>query len=50
MRNQFGTWPPEQLPYADKFLFRSLTYFNTIDANFDVPSGLIFAIINTKSN
>jgi len=46
MRNQFGTFQPEQLPYADKFLFRSLTYFNTYDANFNVPSGLIFAIIN----
>ena len=46
MRNQFGTLQPEQLPCADKYLFRSLTYFNTFDAKFDVPSGLIFAAIN----
>jgi len=46
MRNQFRKWPPEQIPYPDKFLFRSLTYFNTTVANLDVPSGLIFAIIN----
>jgi len=46
MRILFGTIQPDQPPYPDKFLFRSLTYFNTIVANFDVPSGLIFAIIN----
>jgi hypothetical protein len=30
---------------TDKFLFRSLTYFKITNANFDVPSGLIFAVI-----
>jgi len=46
MRNPFGTRLYEKISCADKFLFRSLTYFITYDANFDVPSGLIFAVIN----
>ncbi len=45
MRNQLGIGPPEQFPCTDTFLFRSLTYFKTNGANFDVPSGLIFAVI-----
>lgn len=31
--------------YKDKFLFRSLTYFTIIVANFNVPSGLIFVVL-----
>jgi hypothetical protein len=45
MRNLFGTWLPGEFSCTDKFLFRSLTYFKTLDAIFDVPSGLIFAVI-----
>jgi hypothetical protein len=43
MGDLFETWEPDHFLFIDKFLFRSLTYFNNMDANFDVPSGLIFA-------
>ena len=50
MRNRFEKRNPEQIKCVDKFLFRSLTYFKAYDANFYVPSGLIFAVIYKKSN
>jgi len=50
MRNRFKIGQHERIRRADKILFRSLTYFKTCDANFYVPSGLIFAIIYKKSN
>jgi hypothetical protein len=46
MRKLFGNWQTVKFPNANKFLFRSLTYFKTIDANFYVPSCLIFTLIN----
>ena len=45
MRNHLKIGQPDQISFADKFLFRSLTYFKSYVANFDVPSGLIFAIL-----
>lgn len=46
MENKLGKWYFEQFSYADKILSRSLTYFKTIKANFDVSSGLIFAVFS----